>query len=588
MIGALKKIWDFAGEERKNINKSIVVGFFYAVFHMLQVAAIYQVVLALTGEREVKGTAAAAFWLLFISIIGRTAANCVSQLEQTHAGYFMAANKRIAIGNKLKRVPMGYFNQNSLGELTGIVTSVLEEAETTAPMVLVGMLGGLINSFVFTIMVLLFDWRMGLLVVAGCGIYLLVTSAMQTKTAVLAPKRQESAARLVEAVLEFVQGMGVVKSFNLSGRGDKKLRDALEYNRKTNLDIEAHFTPYVIGQDLALQVFSVLMMLAAAVFYRNGSMGLSDALMSVIVSFLVFAQIQSAGSSMAILRVASSAIDRANETDRIPEMDGDGQELSPHDHGIRFDDVRFSYGDREILHGITADLPDKTTTAVVGPSGSGKTTLCSLIARFWDVDGGSVKIGGRDVREYTLESLMDQISIVFQDVYLFEDTVENNIRFGRPGASREEVIEAAKKACCDEFIRELPNGYETVIGEGGASLSGGERQRISIARAILKDSPIILFDEVTANVDPENEDRLQKAIEELMKNKTILMIAHRLKTVRNADQILVLDRGRIVQRGRHETLMAQGGIYRDFVSGRTEAVGWKVPKSSVSPHSSRK
>ncbi len=244
--------------------------------------------------------------------------------------------------------------------------------------------------------------------------------------------------------------------------------------------------------------------------------------------------------------------------------------------GIVFDHVNFSYEDKPILRDISVTLPNQTSTAIVGPSGSGKTTFCNLVARFWDVDSGSVKIGGTDVRDYTLESLMDQISMVFQTVYLFADTIENNIKFGCPNATHEQVVEAAKKACCDDFIEALPDGYNTVIGEGGASLSDGEKQRISIARAMLKDAPIIILDEVTANVAPENEDRLQKAIEALTRNKTILMIAHRLKTVRSADQILVLDGGKIVQQGKHEDLIAQPGIYADFVGGKQESASWKL------------
>ena len=228
------------------------------------------------------------------------------------------------------------------------------------------------------------------------------------------------------------------------------------------------------------------------------------------------------------------------------------------------------------MHNISVTLPDKTTTAVIGPSGSGKTTFCNLIARFWDADSGSVKIGGYNVKDYTLESLMNQISVVFQNVYLFADTIENNIKFGKPQATHEEVVAAAKAACCDDFIESLPNGYNTVIGEGGASLSGGEKQRISIARAMLKNAPIVILDEATANVDPENEDRLQKAIEALTRNKTIIMIAHRLKTVRHADQILVIDHGSIVQKGKHEQLIAEPGIYADFVGGKKQTVGWKL------------
>lgn len=245
-------------------------------------------------------------------------------------------------------------------------------------------------------------------------------------------------------------------------------------------------------------------------------------------------------------------------------------------HDIVFDRVSFSYEQKTILHDISVTLPDKTTTAIIGPSGSGKTTFCNLVARFWDVDSGSVSIGGRDVCDYTLEALMNQISMVFQNVYLFADTIENNIKFGCPNATHEQVVEAARKAGCDDFIEALPDGYDTVIGGGGASLSGSEKQRISIARAMLKDAPIIILDEATANVDPENEDRLQKAIEALTRDKTIIMIAHRLKTVRNADQILVLDDGRIVQQGKHSELISQPGIYADFVGGKRETSGWKL------------
>ena len=290
----------------------------------------------------------------------------------------------------------------------------------------------------------------------------------------------------------------------------------------------------------------------------------------------VFLQIQSTGSAVSLLRIVGSSIDHADQIDEIPEMDSTGRPVYPKKHDISFDHVDFSYDKRPILKNVNVTIPDRTTTAIIGPGGSGKTTPCSLIARFWDVGSGSVRIDGTDIREYTLESLMDQISMVFQNVYLFADTIENNIKFGKPDADHEQVVAAAKKACCHDFISALPKGYDTVIGEGGATLSGGEKQRISIARAMLKKAPIIIFDEATANVDPENEDKLQKAMEELMCDKTILMIAHRLKTVQKADQILVLDEGRIVQKGTHEELKDTPGIYRDFLEVRKEAAGWKL------------
>lgn len=576
MISALKKIWEFSGTEKHNINKSILVGFIFAVFYMFQVAAIYFIIVALVNKENSNNAIWISLWLLIISILGRTITNYFAQLQQTHAGYFMVANKRIAIGNQLKKVPMGYFNNNSIGEITGITTTILDDVENTAPMVLVNILSGFINAVIFTLMVLFFDIRLGMIVIIGSSIYIWITSSMERKSAKLAPKRQQSEAKLVEAVIEQVQGMHIVKSFNLTGKGDKKVRDALEYNRSSNLMLERLFTPYTIAQEMVLRLFSVLIMVISALLYLNGQMALADALMGVVISFMIFAQIESAGSTMSVLRVVSSSIDHANQTDSIPQMDNKGKEIVPKTHEIEFENVCFSYDKKRILEDISITFPDKTMTAIVGPSGSGKTTICNLIARFWDVDSGRIRIGGKDVKYYTLEVLMDQISIVFQNVYLFADTIENNIKFGRPDASYEEVVQAAKKACCHDFITSLPDGYNTFIGEGGNSLSGGEKQRISIARAMLKDAPIVIFDEATANVDPENEDKLQSAIEELTKNKTIIMIAHRLKTVKNADQILVMNHGKIEQQGKHEELLVQSGVYSRFINARCEAISWKV------------
>lgn len=576
MIEAFRKIWNFAGAEQANINKSAAVKFINAVFHMLEVSAVYFVIVALTQKDTGNHAAWTALALMAVSIVGNAVTTAVSKNQQTHAGYFMAANERIKIGNLLKGVPMGFFNENSLGEVTGVCTTVLGNIEMLVSMVLVDIMGGVIGTIVFTAMILVFEWRVGLIVAAGIFVYFLVVSSMERKSAAIAPNVQKSQTALTSAVLEYIQGMGVVKSFHLSGKGDKRVQEALEYNKKGNLNMEKLMTPYTILQELVLQITGIAMIFTAVYCWANGTMPIANALMCVVMSFLVFGQIKLFGMGMSMLRLASASIDRTLQTENMEQMDGNGKAFSPKTHEIEFCDVHFSYENKEILHGISARLPDKTTTAVIGPSGSGKTTLCNLIARFWDVDSGSVKIGGSDVREFTLESLMEQISMVFQNVYLFADTIENNIKFGRPQATHAQVVEAARNACCEDFIEALPEGYNTIIGEGGASLSGGEKQRISIARAMLKDAPIVILDEATANVDPENEDRLQKAIEELTRNKTIIMIAHRLKTVRNADQILVVDEGRIVQQGRHEELICQEGIYSSFVLGRKEAIGWKL------------
>ncbi len=576
MIEAFRKIWRFAGNETKNINKSVAVGFLNAILQMFQVGAIYFIVLALTSGEKSGKTAVLALVFELIAIFGGAVTASFSKMLQTHAGYYMAADRRISIADRLKSVPMGFFNDNSMGQFSGVCTTVIGSIESMVPMVLVNILGGLITTAVFAVVILIFDWRIGLISLAGILLYLCAVSAMEKKSVSIAEDTQKSQTTLVEAVLEAVQGMSVVKSFNLIGKGDKKLEAALEYNRKSNLEVEKILTPYTALEEAVLQIASVGMMFAAVFFCTQGSMTLANALMTLVMSFLVFNQIKAFGMGVSMIRMTAAAIDRTAETENMPRMDENGKDITPAKHDIVFDHVDFSYEKKPILHDISVTLPDKSTTAVIGPSGSGKTTFCNLISRFWDVDSGSVKIGGTDVRDYTLESLMSQISVVFQNVYLFADTIENNIKFGVPNATHEAVVAAAKAACCDDFIEAFPDGYNTVIGEGGANLSGGEKQRISIARAMLKNAPIVILDEATANVDPENEDRLQSALRALTKDKTVIMIAHRLKTVRNADQILVIDKGRIAERGTHEELVKKDGICRRFTELRESAEGWKI------------
>ena len=318
------------------------------------------------------------------------------------------------------------------------------------------------------------------------------------------------------------------------------------------------------------------MLLISIKLYFVESGQIVNTIMILIASFVIFDGLITSGSAMAMLRMVENAIDSYSYVNDIEDME-EGEVSEPiKNHNIVFKNVSFSYDDRPILKNVSAEIKENTMTAIVGPSGSGKTTFCNLIARFWDINSGEIFIGGKNIKDYKIENLMNSISMVFQDVYLFEDTIENNIKFGKQNASHEEVVEAAKKARCHEFIEALPEGYDTIIGEGGASLSGGEKQRISIARAMLKDADIIIFDEATANIDPENEDKLKEAIEQLTKNKTVIMIAHRLKTIRNADQILVLKDGEIVERGNHEELIKNNGLYSDLINAKSKAESWKL------------
>lgn len=576
MISVFKKIWDFSGKEQRNIRNSIIWGFINAIFHALQITALFVVLNVLVSENRDQNAIWMSLGIMVVSIAGKIVTQYISQLQRTHAGYFMVAEKRIAIGEKLKIVPMGYFNQNSLGNIAGVATTILSDVENAAPVVLVTSLGGFLNSLVFSLAMLAVDVRIGLIVLTGIAVFLMIVAAMERKSSEDVPKRQAAQAILVESVLETIQGMSVIKSCNLDFNKDKKVDKAIEESYEKNLKLEKAMNPYVALQQLVLNLFSVVMIFVSIAFYLDGSLSLVYCLMMMVSSFMVYEQLKVAGSSMANLRITENSIKKANEIDNVPTMDVDGEKIIPKSHDIKFENVSFSYGQKRVLNNISITVPDKKMTAIVGASGSGKTTFCNLIARFWDTESGKVSIGGRDVKDYTLESLMDNISMVFQNVYLFNDTIENNIKFGRPEATHEQVVEAARKACCAEFIEALPDGYQTMVGEGGASLSGGEKQRLSIARAMLKDAPIVIFDEATANIDPENEDRLQKAIEALTEDKTIIMIAHRLKTVEHADQILVMDQGKIVQKGTHQELITEQGIYSDFIRLRKQAIGWKL------------
>lgn len=576
MITAFKKIWNFAEKEQSNIRKSIIVGFLCAAFNAMQMGGVYYVLVKIFDETLSVKNIAVVLGILLVSLVGKIITQYVSQLEQTHAGYFMAADKRIRIGNKLKKVPMGFFSEFSLGKITTMSTTTLSQIEMQVPMLLVLVLGGLLNTFVFALALFYLHIMVGITAVLGILAFFIVTYFMEKKSRENASEIGIAQTHLTKQVLETVQGMQVIKSYNLGGKNNKELSNAFEENCNITMKLEKTMTPYIALQRIVLGISIAAIIILSAKYYMEGNMILADAIMSMIAGFIVFEGIKAAGSSMAILRIAENSIDSLKYLEQIPEIK-EGQETSPIRHpNIEFKDVSFAYDEKTILDHISCEMKKNTITAIVGPSGSGKTTFCNLIARFWDVSAGEILMDGKNIKEYTLPHLMSHIAMVFQSVYLFEDTIENNIKFGVSSATREEVIEAAKKAMCHDFIEALPNGYDTLIGEGGATLSGGEKQRISIARAMLKDAPIVIFDEATANIDPENEDKLKAAIEELTKNKTIIMIAHRLSTIRNADQILVLNNGKIEQRGNHEELIKQGGLYKTLINMKNKATVWKV------------
>lgn len=581
MTHILRKFFHFAGEQKGKFIASIWLTLLYAIFEAIRIPAIAIVLTAIIDDNMTMQTLWMSLGIMVVSIIGCILTRKEFTIRQTQGGYTMAADKRVEIGDRLKYIPMGYFNTNNLGYITSIITNSCDTLQDMSTRVIMMTMQGLLSTTMITLAILIFDWRIGLLMTFGILIFFVVNGLMQKKSRKVSPMKSSSDDNLVEAVLEYIQGIGVVRSYNLDKTANKRVNDAIRDNEKINMSLEKSFVPYISAQSFILKMFGVLMILASIFFYQSDSMELVPCLLMMVASFMIYAQLDTVGGFSALLRMMDLSMDKVNGIFETPIIDVAGKDIAPNSLDICGKDVSFSYDKEKIIDDVSFFIPQGTTTAIVGPSGGGKSTLCHLMARFWDVDHGCITLGGINVREYTLDSLMENFSMVFQNVYLFSDTIANNIKFGKPDVTLDKVIAAAKKACCHEFISKLPDGYDTVIGEGGATVSGGEKQRISIARALLKDAPIIILDEATANVDPENEQQLQMAVEELTRNKTIIMIAHRLKTVQKADQILVLDSGRIAQRGTHDELIQQKGIYTDFIDVRKKAIGWKLKSEGV-------
>lgn len=577
MLKTLKKFFDFCGKEnRKLFIISIRLGIVSAICSAMRIPAAAVVIKALLDNNVTMSTLWTSLGIIVVSLIVTIAINMKSTMLQTKAGYRACADKRIEIAEHLRYLPMGWFNDNSLGEVTSVTTNTMENMANIATRVVMVTTKGFLTSGIIAIMMLFFDWRMGLITLAGLVLFFAVNAAMQRAEQTLSKRKFDADERLVSKVLEYVQGIAEVKNFDLTNDSSTQVHAAVEESRKASFAMEIPSVLYMLAQLVINKLTGVAVCTAAIIFSLCGTMELSNCLLMLICSFILFEQLDSAGSFSSLFRSIDIGVDKANSILNVEPMDIDGEDLTPRCEDITLSHVSFSYDSKPILRDVSLTVPEKTTVAIVGPSGSGKSTLCNLMARFWDVQGGSVSLGGKDVREYSYDSLIRNFSFVFQRTYLFSDTIANNIRFGKPDATLEEVKAAAKKARCYDFIMAKPDGFDTVIGEGGATLSGGERQRISIARAIMKDAPIIILDEATANVDPENEKELMEAVSELTHDKTVIMIAHRLKTVRNADCIFVVDHGEIVQQGTHDELMVVDGLYRRFVVERKQAAGWKV------------
>ena len=577
MLSTLKKFFDFCTEEdRKKFYTSVCLGLLKAFIIAFRIPAIGLIVMAIIHDTVSMQTVWLSLGIMLLSVILNILISLKITMLQTEAGYHTCTHKRIEIAEHMRYLPMGYFNQNSLGQITSVTTNTLESLADVATRVVMMTLEGFLTAGTITVFVFIYDWRIGLILLAGLILFLLPNGLMRWQAGNVSEAKQQADTDLVAVVLEYSQGIAEVKNYNIVQSSAKKLSRAIENKRHLDTKLTWVTLPYIALQGMITKLTGTIIGLLSIYFYLQGSMSLLICIMMLISAFMIYESLDGVGSFSSLLRIVDLSVDMINKVLSIKPMDISGKDLQPKTSNIKLDHVSFSYESKKIIDEVSLDIPEKTTTALVGPSGSGKTTLCNLIARFWDVESGSISLDGHDVKEYSYDSLIRNFSFVFQTVYLFEDTIENNIKFGKPDASHEEVVAAAKKAACHDFILSFPEGYQTKIGEGGASLSGVERQRISIARAIIKDAPIIILDEATANIDPENEEALMQAIYSLTKNKTIIMIAHRLKTVEHADQIIVLAQGRIVEQGKHQELLAKQGLYNRFIQERRSASSWRI------------
>ena len=578
MLKIIRRVLRLSGNLSKRIWGSFICGFLESMFGLLPIAAVFLVLIELQNGQPITGqTWGIVIGLIAGGLILRMIFKYLVYRLQSTAGFEFVARERIALGDRLRNVPMGFFHDNSVGDITATVTTDLNFLENYSMHILDKVTTGVLSMIVMAGCILAFDWRIGLIFVAGILLSFPIYSHMQKKGKALSAKRQKIQSEAVAATLEYVQGISVVKSFNMCDKNLSDIEDAYESNAAASYGVERVFTPLNMTYSMVFRISACMIMLCAGILAVGGDLSFANLAVILIASFTIFNPIEVMGQMTTMIRTKDAALDRVERIKQAKKIDENGRDIPLDSFDIGFEHVSFAYENgNPILKDVSFSIPQGSMTAIVGPSGGGKTTITRLIARFWDVQEGSITIGGHDVKEFTCDSLLKNMSMVFQNVYLFHDTIENNIKFGCPDATHEQVVEAAKKACCHDFISALPQGYDTVIGEGGSTLSGGEKQRISIARAMLKDAPIILLDEATASVDPENEVHLQQAISALVKNKTLIVIAHRLSTIRDADQILVVDNGKIVEKGVHAELIQQKGIYQKFWNIRQKARNWKL------------
>ena len=573
MFEALKSVWNFSKKRQGSLVKILILSFIEGIFVMLKMIAIILAVNAMFNSNLMDNYIYKVMILGIICIIGVFGLGYFTQLGSVSVGFEMAKDKRLYFGSLFKKLYLGFFSKNSVGNINSTLTTSISTVEQVAPIILIHVIGGILSAISIVLGFAYYEWQVSVVIFAGILTYLFVVNYQMKISRREAPKRQLAQTKLTESAIEFIQGISVIKAFGM-GEKDERVKKDIDGSCVNNINLSEKSIPSSIGAGLTIQLFEIMIISYAFFMWNSGEISPQKAINLLIMSFVIFQSVSQAGSILSMIGLLDSSLKDISSMENAEEI----KVLSPiqniKSNEIEFKNVSFSYGKGEVLKGISVALKPNTLTAIIGPSGSGKTTFCKLIPRFYDVSEGEILIGGAKITNISTEELMKNISMVFQNVYLFEDTIMNNIRLAKPNASDEDIISAAKKARCHDFIKSLQKGYETKIGEAGSTLSGGEKQRIAIARAILKDAPIVILDEFTSALDVENERHILQAIDNLVQNKTVIMIAHRLETVRKADNIIVLDKGEIAQEGTHNELITQDGIYKSFISIRERANKW--------------
>lgn len=573
MFEAIKSVWNFSEKRQGSLVKILILSFIEGIFVMLKMIAIILAVNAMFNSNLMDNYIYKVMILGIVCIIGVFGLGYFTQLGSVSVGFEMAKDKRLYFGSLFKKLYLGFFSKNSVGNINSTLTTSISTVEQVAPIILIHVIGGILSAISIVLGFAYYEWQVSVVIFAGILTYLFVVNYQMKISRSEAPKRQLAQTKLTESAIEFIQGISVIKAFGM-GEKDERVKKDIDGSCVNNINLSEKSIPSSIGAGLTIQLFEIMIISYAFFMWNSGEISPQKAINLLIMSFVVFQSVSQAGSILSMIGLLDSSLKDISSMENAEEI----KVLSPiqniKSNEIEFKNVSFSYGKGEVLKGISVALKPNTLTAIIGPSGSGKTTFCKLIPRFYDVSEGEILIGGAKITNISTEELMKNISMVFQNVYLFEDTIMNNIRLAKPNASDEDIISAAKKARCHDFIKSLQKGYETKIGEAGSTLSGGEKQRIAIARAILKDAPIVILDEFTSALDVENERHILQAIDNLVQNKTVVMIAHRLETVRKADNIIVLDKGEIAQEGTHNELITQDGIYKSFISIRERANKW--------------